>query len=105
EEGGEGWVGVREEEVGGDEVVRLALVDELLDAIAVPLDGANNLGVERGPLGEGTEVLQELLAQPVLVGGDLLGGLQGLISGLAAVEGLESLLLEEAGQQFAGGTA
>src|SRR5262249_2828681 len=78
-------------EIGGDVVPGPALENDVLDAIAIALDRADDLGIERGLVGKATELFHELLAQALLVGEDVALVLQ-------AFEGEPSLLDGLAGQ-------
>ena len=77
---------VRDEEVAGDVMIGPALVDHLLDAEAVPLEGADDLAVERRLVGKATDRGDELRLQLGLPLVDVVGGLEGSDRLLACIE-------------------
>src|SRR5204862_1958655 len=60
-------------EIRGDVVLGSALEEDVLDAIAIPLDHADNPGIERGLVGKATELFHELLTHALLVSEDVFG--------------------------------
>ncbi len=84
-----------------DVMVRPALVDDLFDAVAGALDGADDLRIQRRLVGKAAEGRDELLAQHLLAFLHVVRRLQ-LGDGFAAgVELLLALGLEERGEHLA----
>src|SRR5262249_50384920 len=59
-----------------DVVLGPALKNDILDAITVALDRADDLGIEGGLLGKAAKLFHELLAHALLVGANVVGVLQ-----------------------------
>src|SRR5207249_3724084 len=77
-----------------------ALVEDLLKPVAVSGQSAHHPSVQRRAFGEAAQVLEELLAEPLLVSGQLLRRFQGLVGGTPACERFVGLLLEIAAEHL-----
>ena len=72
----------------GNVVLRLALEDDLLDAVALPRDRADDAGIQRGSLGQAADGADERIVKAFFVSGNLFRRLSFLIVVLPAVDRL-----------------
>ena len=77
QDAGERRLAVGHVEIGRDVVPRPALEDDLLDAVAVALEGPHDVRVQRRPRGQVAERTEEERPQRLLARRDVLGRLDG----------------------------
>ena len=86
-------------------MIRSALVNDLLDAITIAVDGAHHLRVERRLLGEAADCLDELFAQGGLALLEIFRCLQAGDGAAASIEVLLTLRPQISRQHLAPGNS
>src|SRR5687768_1457463 len=97
---GVGALAVGNVEIRGDIMLGPTLEDDVLDAIAIALDGADDLGIEGSLVGKATELFRELMAHALLVGEDVVGVFQAFEGEASLLDRLAGKVSQVAGRHF-----